>query len=267
MAFKRSGVRIPSGPPSLAHRRSLAYDAVLPGDSVPSRQELVRPPLNASDDTTGFSIHEGVFSVAELGALSAEIDHIPRTRAGARHLMSQPFIAALAYDDRMMSLASETLGERATPFRATLLDKSRASNWLIAWHQDTALPVQRRRDLPGWGPWSHKAGKLYARASASALDRVVALRLHLDASNALNGPLRVIPGSHTLGVLSAPTLQVCVRETPSVECHVGAGGVLRMRPLTVHASSKAHSTDRRRVLHIEYATTLQIAPGIELDIA
>jgi hypothetical protein len=77
------------------------------------------------------------------------------------------------------------------PFRATFFDKSATSNWLVAWHQDMVLPLTHRADVPGWGPWSLKAGMLYARAPASALERVLALRIHLDDSTAMNGPLHI----------------------------------------------------------------------------
>jgi hypothetical protein len=40
-----------------------------------------------------------------------------------------------------------------------------------------------------------------------------------------------------------------------------------MRPLLIHASSKSLSHQPRRVLHIEYADCLDIAPGIRLAIA
>jgi len=63
-----------------------------------------------------------------------------------------------------------------------LFDKSAASNWLVAWHQDTALPVDRRIDDMSWGPWSVKGGVLHAIAPASALVTIVALRVHLDDS-------------------------------------------------------------------------------------
>jgi hypothetical protein len=52
-----------------------------------------------------------------------------------------------------------------------------------------------------------------------------------------------------------------------VECHVGRGGILAMRPLLVHSSPKARSTEPRRVLHIEYADSLDLAPGIRLAVA
>ena len=77
--------------------------------------------------------------------------------------------------------------------RATLFDKSPDSNWLVVWHQDTALPLVERKDLPGWGPWSTKEGVLYAHAPSQALSQVLALRVHLDDSTSVNGPLRCSP--------------------------------------------------------------------------
>jgi hypothetical protein len=37
-----------------------------------------------------------------------------------------------------------------------------------------------------------------------------------------------------------------------------------MRPLTVHASSKSIGDQPRRVLHIEYAATVNLGSGLEL---
>src|SRR4051812_33537443 len=99
----------------------------------------------------------------------------------------------------MLVIAQSVLGHDAFPFKAILFDKSSETNWLITWHQDTALPLREKIETPGWEPWSTKEGIIYAHAPASALERVVALRLHLDDSDHENGPLRVIPGSHCQG--------------------------------------------------------------------
>ena len=40
-----------------------------------------------------------------------------------------------------------------------------------------------------------------------------------------------------------------------------------MRPLTIHASSKSIDDRPRRVLHIEYAATVHLGPGVELAVA
>ena len=111
-------------------------------------------------------------------------------------------VAHLARDPRLIDIASRWLGATAIPFKATLFEKSPDANWLVSWHQDTALPILQRRDLAGWGPWSNKCGITYAHAPGRVLEKVMALRVHLDDSTADNGPLRVLPGSHSHGVLS-----------------------------------------------------------------
>jgi ectoine hydroxylase-related dioxygenase (phytanoyl-CoA dioxygenase family) len=217
----------------------------------------------------GFAVVPDVVQPKDIAALLAEFGNsgLPRSRAGIRHAMKNPSVAELARDSRLMDMAQKVLGSEAFPFRATLFDKSPVSNWLVVWHQDTALPLRERREVRGWGPWSVKDGVIYAHAPANALSQVLALRIHLDNSDADNGPLRVLPGTHTLGVLTDEALHELSTQKTSVDCLVPAGGVLAMRPLIVHASSKSQSDKPRRVLHIEYATTSKIAADLELAIA
>ncbi len=184
-----------------------------------------------------------------------------------RHALRNAGVAAIAGDSRLIGMAQEVIGGGAVPFRATLFDKSPTSNWLVVWHQDTALPLRERRNTPGWGPWSVKDGVNYAHAPASALEQVLAIRLHLDDSVAENGPLRILPATHTLGVLSDEALHRLSTQIATVDCLVPQGGILAMRPLVVHASSKSQSNAPRRVLHIEYAVSSAIADGLELAIA
>jgi hypothetical protein len=217
----------------------------------------------------GCWIEEGVLSDRECDELLLALDteSIGRSRAGARHLMSHPAVAALADDDRLLTIACRALGTQAVPFRATLFEKSARSNWLVVWHQDTALPLASHVDSPEWGPWSTKAGVLYAHAPAWALSRVVALRVHLDACHAENGPLRVVPGSHRHGVLTDEEVFRMARAQPSVDCLVPRGGVLAMRPLVIHSSPKTVTAEPRRVLHIEYADSLELLGVIRLAVA
>jgi len=220
------------------------------------------------DGQRGFDVHPSVLTADEASGLATALDHVRgRSRAGARHLMGQPMVAALARDTRLLSLAQAVLGAGARPFRATLFDKSPGSNWLVVWHQDTALPLRFRRDVPGWGPWSVKSGVLYAHAPAPALEQVVALRVHLDDSLPQNGPLRVLPGTHSMGVLSDATILDLAAATRAQECTVTRGGVVSMRPLLVHASSKSSTAAQRRVLHIEYAATFDLGSELVLDVA
>ena len=217
----------------------------------------------------GFAILPEVLKRSDVDHLDKSLADNPLTlsRAGMRHALKHPAVLALARDLRLLSIAQEILGGNPFPFRATLFDKSPVANWLVAWHQDRALPLRELRELPDWGPWSVKDGVIYANAPASALSRVVALRLHLDDSTPENGPLRVLSGTHTMGILSDDAIHDLSTRTTAVDCVVPRGGILVMRPLIVHASSKSRSAMRRRVLHIEYAASASVADGLELAIA
>ncbi len=205
--------------------------------------------------TDGFAVFTEVFNGNEMPALAGELEHsnLPRSKAGIRHAMRHDGVARLARGRRLLEIAREVVGRKAFPFRATLFDKSPISNWLVVWHQDTALPLRERHEAPGWGPWSVKDGVNYAHAPAKALEQVVALRVHLDDSAVTNGPLRILPGTHTFGVLTDEEIYRLSKEVASFDCPVPRGGVLAMRPLIVHASSKSQVENPRRVLHIEYA--------------
>ena len=217
----------------------------------------------------GYRIVEGVLSQDECDSLTTAFtgDTQIRGRAGARHLMANPQVREIASDPRLLHLAAEALGGRAVPYRATLFEKSGRANWLVVWHQDTALPLVKKVISDEWGPWSIKADVLYAHAPNWALDRIVALRVHLDASTRDNGPLRVVPGTHRAGVLTDDEVFALARRANPVECVVERGGILAMRPLLIHSSSKARLDLPRRVLHIEYADRLDLGHGARLAIA
>jgi ectoine hydroxylase-related dioxygenase (phytanoyl-CoA dioxygenase family) len=228
------------------------------------------PEMQLADiEKKGVAIVPEVLTRSGLDRLDESLarNPLPRSRAGMRHALKHPAVLAVARDPRLLAIAQEVLGSNPFPFRATRFDKSPVSNWLVVWHQDTALPLRKRRELPEWGSWSVKEGVIYAHAPASALSRVVALRLHLDDSTSENGPLRVLPGTHTMGVLSDDAIHGLSTRTTAVDCLVPRGGILVMRPLIVHASSKSRSTKQRRVLHIEYAASASIADGLELALA
>jgi ectoine hydroxylase-related dioxygenase (phytanoyl-CoA dioxygenase family) len=214
----------------------------------------------------GYAIVPFVISSNESESILAKLSQarLKRSRAGARHILHQPAVEGLANDSRLLQLAREVLGGHAIPFRATLFDKSPDSNWLVVWHQDTALPLQRKRETPGWGPWSVKEGVNYAHAPSQALDQILAIRVHLDDSTESNGPLRVLAGTHTRGVLTDEELQRLGQYMDATECTVNKGGIIAMRPLIVHASSKSQAPQPRRVIHIEYAAVAMFENQLQL---
>jgi ectoine hydroxylase-related dioxygenase (phytanoyl-CoA dioxygenase family) len=214
----------------------------------------------------GFAILPRVLGNKEIERLLERISATAprRSRAGVRHALRLSPVGELAQQPSVIERARAVLGPSAFPYRATLFDKSPNSNWLVVWHQDTALPLREHRETAGWGPWSVKEGIAYAHAPTAALTQILALRIHLDHSTTHNGPLRVLPGTHTLGVLSDDSVHELSTKMPQVECIVPAGGVLAMRPLLIHCSSKSQVEADRRVLHIEYAASSSIAAPLDL---
>ncbi|MCP3960640.1 MAG: phytanoyl-CoA dioxygenase family protein [bacterium] len=182
-------------------------------------------------------------------------------RGGIRSLMKRfPAVRSLAVDSRFRDLASELLGATARPVKATLFDKTPGANWKLPFHQDTVIAVRRKVDVSGFGPWSIKDGIQHVRAPASVLSRMVALRLHLDDTPIANGALRVVPGSHRRGRLSASETRTLRQEIGEVTCSARAGDVLAMSPLLLHASSASERPTHRRVIHIEYSAAELPAP-------
>lgn len=216
----------------------------------------------------GYQIIENVFEIETCDRIIDELERFRggRSRAGVRNLMSNEFIREVANDPRLISLTASLSGREMIPYKATLFEKTGKANWLVAFHQDTALPVERAVEENGWGPASVKHNVIFVHAPTTALSKILALRLHLDPSTKENGPLKVIPGSH-LKRINAGEDQSELTKRSSVECLVGKGGIIAMSPLLLHASSKCISNEPRRVLHIEYAPSMEIEHGVWLVFA
>jgi len=93
------------------------------------------------------------------------------------------------------------------------------------------------------------------------LGRMVTVRVHLDNCGAQNGPMRVLPGSHTTGKLVSGAIASWAARAGelAVDCVVPAGGAVIMRPLLLHASASGTAVGHRRVIHLEYAA--EALPG------
>lgn len=199
----------------------------------------------------GFAVVSGVLSAAEQRELLDALG--PVLGAGRRGLLAQPAVAELACSDTLLTLVRPHLPTEPLPVRALFFDKSPEANWLVTWHQDLTLALRNRAEVAGFGPWSVKDGVPHVQPPVELLERMLAVRLHLDDADETNGALRVLPGSHRMGRLSATRIQELRGEQPDALCAVAAGDALLMRPLLLHASSRSSSARHRRVLHIEYA--------------
>ena len=165
-----------------------------------------------------------------------------------------PAVRKLAEAPTIRELVDPILGKGAFAVRGILFDKTPAANWKVPWHQDLTIAVQSKSDIPGFRTWTVKDGVPHVQPPTEVLENMLAVRIHLDDCAESNGPLRVIPGSHSKGRLSARQIKSIQELTSCKSCPVGRGGVLLMRPLLLHASSVASSPNHRRVIHLEFAS-------------
>jgi ectoine hydroxylase-related dioxygenase (phytanoyl-CoA dioxygenase family) len=222
----------------------------------------------------GFSILSGAFQRQEIEDLICAISRIDeddavRSRGGVyavRNLLRlSPTINELAHSSKVRSIVEEYLGKAAFPVRGILFDKTSAANWLVPWHQDLTICVVTRKDVPGYGPWTIKAGVHHVQPPISILENMLSVRIHLDDCDEDNGALRVLPGTHRLGRLAAGKISEQQRSVVSFSCAAREGGVVLMRPLLLHASSAASKAAHRRVIHIDYASS-QLDGGLRWSI-
>ncbi|WP_020407475.1 phytanoyl-CoA dioxygenase family protein [Hahella ganghwensis] len=175
-------------------------------------------------------------------------------RGGIRNAEKHfPTLNALINSSHIIQLANQYLTGQPSVVRTILFDKTPENNWLVSWHQDKTVAVSAPFEQDGWGPWSIKDGVHHVQAPVAALDRMVTLRIHLDPADESTGCLKVIPGSHRLGVLTQHEIDIQRQQCQPVTCHASAGSILVMRPHLLHASSKASHPSSRKVIHVEYS--------------
>jgi hypothetical protein len=173
---------------------------------------------------------------------------------GVRNLFNLlPGSRELANSAQLHSIVEPILGVNARVVRGIFFDKNTEANWKVPWHQDVVIAVQERVEMPGYGPWSVKAGVVHVQPPVAILENMLTVRIHLDDANPNNGALKVFPQSHLQGRLSADAIKTWQTTAHAVICEAKRGDVSVMHPLLLHASSMADTPSHRRVLHFEYA--------------
>jgi len=188
-----------------------------------------------------------------LADLRQVLAHLPPDHAGIRiHGMAalRPYWAT---SGPIGSIAAEVLGVGCRAVRAILFDKTAATNWSLAWHQDRTICVRQRIDVDGFGPWTIKSGMQHVAPPFDLLTRMVTLRVHLDDVHASNAPLLIAPGSHTKGRVPVDAIEEVVRLCGTHACTAGAGDIWLYSTPILHASEAAAVPASRRVLQLDFA--------------
>ncbi len=201
----------------------------------------------------GAELYPAAISSIELAQLrnlaKSELGRRPAARLRGNRDLSE----LLAIDGSLDKIAKARLGCSARPVRAVLFDKNNDFNWTLGWHQDRTIVVQEKRNVSGFGPWTKKAGLVHVEPPFEIIARMVTLRVHLDACDLENGPLRIAPGSHRLGRLPAYENAETAERLGSLTCLANPGDVWLYATAIIHASESARVPRRRRVLQVDYS--------------
>ncbi len=185
----------------------------------------------------GFAVMDGVLGEERCHQLAGHLPEIGGS--GSRALLEVECFRDLARELRNIEGLGDILGGLLA-VQCIYFRKTKEHNWSIKMHRDRVVPVE------GSGPWDSsgvKEGMNCVRPPSDFMNRCVAVRVSLDG--ALEGDLLVVPGSHQSD--DAPA------RDDAISVPVGKGGVMLMRPLLVHGSTKLETSPSRRVLHFFYA--------------
>ncbi len=210
-------------------------------------------------DLEGYAIVPKVLKEGEVRALIDFCELAFLGCHGTRNALLLSRIQELSRSPAIRQLVEPILGAHARAVRAIYFDKLPGANWKVPWHQDLTIAVKERGEVEGFGPWSVKEGVTHVQAPSEVLDSMLSVRVHLDSCGHDNGPLRVIPRSHSTGILRGRDFEHAL-SAPAVVCLAEAGDIVLMRPLILHASAAADTPSHRRVIHFDFARSDLPAP-------
>lgn len=197
----------------------------------------------------GFTLVPELLPKADCELIATRFTLAESKSAGSRCLLSRFWCAALAKRLRQMPTLNRLIPQDFSAVQCTYFEKSIHRNWIVPVHQDLSIPVAEKMPHANLGGWSEKEGNIFVQAPPEVLEQLVAVRLHLDVCSEEDGPVRVFSGSHHLGRIDPERAAAEKTNFEEVVCTAQPGTALVMRPLLLHASSKASGNSLRRVLH------------------
>lgn len=210
----------------------------------------------------GFSVVEQVYSAEEVQHILEAIDKADSSKdtfrkaadvfAIRQFLKEVPSVFDLIFTDKLKSLIRQLIGDTCFVVKSIYFDKPATSNWYVAYHQDLTISVDKKQELEHFGPWTIKQNQFAVQPPIEILEQITTLRIHLDNTNHENGALKVVPTSHRKRIYRPETID-WTTETETT-CSVGQGGVMIMKPLLLHSSGRTTNQQKRRVIHIEFAS-------------
>jgi ectoine hydroxylase-related dioxygenase (phytanoyl-CoA dioxygenase family) len=209
----------------------------------------------------GFTTINEIYAETEISSIISTIEKADSTKdtfrkstdlfAVRQFLKEIPETIEFIFNPKLKSLIAELFGHDFFVVKSIYFDKPEASNWYVSYHQDLTISVDKKLELENYGPWTVKQNQFAVQPPINILENNFTIRIHLDDTDENNGALKVIPKSHLKKVYRAETID-WTKESES-NCNVKRGGVMIMKPLLLHSSSRTTNHKKRRVVHIEFS--------------
>ncbi|KAF2515328.1 phytanoyl-CoA dioxygenase family protein [Flavobacterium foetidum] len=162
------------------------------------------------------------------------------------------------FNENLKSIIENTFGKGYFITKSIYFDKPQKSNWFVAYHQDLTISVDKKVEFENFENWTVKQNQFAVQPPKEILEDNFTIRIHIDKTTKENGALKVANNSHSKGIFRVENLRL---ENETI-CEVEKGGIMIMKPLLFHASSKTTNNERRRVIHIEFSKT-ELPEGLE----
>ncbi|WP_203296784.1 phytanoyl-CoA dioxygenase family protein [Luteirhabdus pelagi] len=161
-----------------------------------------------------------------------------------------PDLADKIFNEKMIDLLDQLFDKEYFLTKAIYFDKPSESNWFVAYHQDLSISVDQKAPVKNYVNWTFKKNQNGVQPPIKILEDTVTIRIHLDDTDLENGALKIIPESHSSGIVRSDSKNRDLDR--EVVCDVKRGGVMLMKPLTLHASNRTTNGKKRRVIHLEF---------------
>jgi ectoine hydroxylase-related dioxygenase (phytanoyl-CoA dioxygenase family) len=221
---------------------------------------MINHSLQTELKENGFGIQQDLYTFEEVESILRMLHQSPHFQKNfnsgqppfaIRQLLKQiPELTDLLFNTNIKTLLSKIWGNDFFMVKSIYFNKPEASNWLVPWHQDLTISVDKKIELENYTHWTVKNDQYSVQPPIEILENMYTLRIHLDAADENNGALMVVPGSHKNGIIRVEDMDW--DQVPTNLCRVPRGGVMFMRPLLFHASARTTNNHQRRVIHVEF---------------
>lgn len=209
----------------------------------------------------GFAVINGIYSLREVEEILRVIENTNSDKDTFRKsndlfAIRQFFkevtsVSKLVFNVKLISILKNLFGDKYYVVKSIYFDKPQSSNWYVSYHQDLTISVDKKLDVEGFRFWTTKKYQFSVQPTLDILQNIVTIRIHLDDTNENNGALKVVSKSHKKGIYRPETIDWTIEK--EVSCNVEKGGIMLMKPLLLHSSSRTTDNRQRRVIHIEFS--------------